>query len=69
MSYLVSVFNKYKDGSETKLQFDTESVIIHEALLDAEIEVYTQRMHNGLNYTERPVFQTVALYPTLSLRR
>lgn len=68
MSYKVSVFNYYADGTRLALSFDTESVLIEDAIMDADIEVLTNRMHNGMNYNERPVRQQIALYPALSFR-
>lgn len=69
MSYFVSVFNRYTDGSVLNLEFDTESVMVEDALIDAEIEVFTHRMHNQQNYNERPLIQQVSLLPSLSFRR
>ena len=69
MSYTVSIFQKFDDGDETKAKTNTDSVMLHDAFDDARIEIMTQRMHNGRDYTKPPIFETIAAYPTLSLRK
>lgn len=63
MSYKVTVLNKYTDGSKLKLAFDTNTVLLHEARAEAEIEVYTERMNKRQNPAERPIFSTMTFTP------
>ena len=69
MSYKVTLFNQYASGETDTVEFDTESALLHDAMTDAEIEMFTKRMNNGANYTERPVKQVFTAIPTLDLRR
>lgn len=68
MSYLVTVFNKYSGGDELRLKFETDSVMLEDVWMDADIEVMTYRMHNQQNYCERPIFQRIMARPKQSLR-
>ena len=68
MSYLVTVYNKYADGSELKLKFDTDSVMLADVWMDAACEVMTYRMHNQMNYCERPLIEVISAKPTMSMR-
>ena len=69
MGYRVALFNYYADGSREVAQCDTESVLLHDARMDVEIEMFTQLMHNGRNYNERPIKQHFVAWPAQSLRR
>lgn len=69
MSYKVTLFNYYAGGEEDFVQFDTETRLLHEVRTDAEIEMFTNRMHNGRNYNERPIKQVLTAHPTLDLRK
>ena len=69
MGYRVALFNYYADGSREVAQCDTESVLLHDARMDVEIEMFTQLMHNGRNYNERPTKQHFVAWPAQSLRR
>lgn len=69
MSYRVRLFNRYAKGDELTLEFDTESVMMEDVVMDADIEALTHRMHNQQNYNQRPVFQKIWAYPTMSFRK
>jgi hypothetical protein len=65
MPYKISVHNKYPDGSILKLAFDTNAVLLHEALIDKDIEVYAHRMNNALNPYMMPLFERITIKSTI----
>ena len=62
MSYKVTINNTYGDKSVLRLQFDTNSVLIHEAYLDAQCEAFTHRNLKD-NKVDPPVKENITLNP------
>jgi hypothetical protein len=69
MSYKMTLFNYYANGERFYVQLDTNSTLLHEAKIDAEIEMFTQRMHAGRNPHEQPIKQTLYAWPLLGYDR
>jgi hypothetical protein len=68
MSYKVTLFNYYASGEREYIQCDTESTLLQDARMDAEIEMFTQRLHNGRDPHEIPDKQVFYAWPTLGYR-
>lgn len=50
----------------TRVQFDTESVMLADVAIDAACEVLTQRLHNGRDYCANPSHTVITAYPIQS---
>lgn len=64
MGYKIKVDNKYADSTTLKLEFDTRSMLLHEATFDMKMEVHTARMNQGRNPFEQPLKSSVTYTPT-----
>lgn len=65
MTYFVKVFNRYSDGTVSRVEFDTESKMISDVKLDAQVESLTTRMNDPFvkNWTSPPIFQKIWALP------
>ena len=67
--YTTTKIAKDEGRDVTKISTHTDSVHLHEAMMDAWEAVVTERMHNGREYTAVPTETHITAYPTLSLRK
>lgn len=64
MTYKVTVLSKYNDGTSLKTEFDTTSMLMHEAHKQAQMEAMMARWHQSKsNSPEKPLFQKITLKP------
>jgi len=61
--YRVTVENHYGDDDTLKFSFNSNTILLHEASREAEMQVIERRMNEGKDYTQRPSFSRVTYQP------
>lgn len=63
MSYKITASAEYKDGSEIKTEFDTNSKLMHEAFKQAEQEIFMERWFSTRKEPDKPIKTSITLTP------